>query len=63
MGGIAITSWAERYPERVAERAAAVALINTTTGDLLRHVDFLPVPSPLAERPGDDGGHAAQDVR
>lgn len=47
MGGIAITSWAERYPERVAERAAAVALINTTTGDLLRHVDFLPVPSPF----------------
>ncbi len=38
MGGIAITSWSERYPRRVAERADAVALINTTTGDLLRHV-------------------------
>jgi pimeloyl-ACP methyl ester carboxylesterase len=49
MGGIAITSWAERYPRRVAERADAVALINTTTGDLLRNVQFLPVPSQLAD--------------
>ena len=47
MGGIAITSWAERYPRRVAERADAVALINTTTGDLLRHVKLMPVPPPL----------------
>lgn len=44
MGGIAITSWAERHPHRVAQRADAVALINTTTGDLLRNVKFLPVP-------------------
>jgi pimeloyl-ACP methyl ester carboxylesterase len=49
MGGIAITSWAERYPARVPERADAVALINTTTGDLLRHVQLLPVPAPLAD--------------
>jgi pimeloyl-ACP methyl ester carboxylesterase len=48
MGGIAITSWAERYPEQVTQRAAAVALSNTTTGDLLRHVQFLPVPPQLA---------------
>lgn len=48
MGGIAITSWAERYPEQVPERAAAVALINTTTGDLLRNVQLLPVPAALA---------------
>ncbi|GAC1408423.1 MAG: alpha/beta hydrolase [Mycobacterium sp.] len=48
MGGIAITSWAERYPDRVPQRADAVALINTTTGDLLRHVQFIPVPAPLA---------------
>ncbi|BBY43651.1 alpha/beta fold hydrolase [Mycolicibacterium celeriflavum] len=48
MGGIAITSWAERYAERVTERADAVALINTTTGDLLRNVQLLPVPAPLA---------------
>jgi pimeloyl-ACP methyl ester carboxylesterase len=47
MGGIAISSWAERYPDRVSQRADAVALINTTTGDLLRHVQFLPVPRPL----------------
>src|SRR6478609_8867357 len=40
---------AERYPERVPERADAVALINTTTGDLLRHVQLLPVPAPLAD--------------
>jgi pimeloyl-ACP methyl ester carboxylesterase len=49
MGGIAITSWAERYPNRVPQRADAVALINTTTGDLLRHVQFLPVPPPFAD--------------
>jgi pimeloyl-ACP methyl ester carboxylesterase len=49
MGGIAITSWADRYPERVPQRADAVALINTTTGDLLRNVKFLPVPPPLAD--------------
>ncbi|MGE2721002.1 alpha/beta fold hydrolase [Mycolicibacterium celeriflavum] len=48
MGGIAITSWAERYAERVTERADAVALINTTTGDLLRNVQLLPVPAALA---------------
>ena len=49
MGGIAITSWAERHPDQVAQRAAAVALINTTTGDLLRHINLLPVPASLAE--------------
>ena len=49
MGGIAITSWAERYPERVQQRADAVALINTTTGDLLRNVQLLPVPQQLAD--------------
>lgn len=48
MGGIAITSWAERYPERVPQFADAVGLINTTTGDLLRHVQFLRVPPQLA---------------
>jgi pimeloyl-ACP methyl ester carboxylesterase len=48
MGGIAITSWARRYPERVTRRAAAVALINTTTGDLLRDVRLLPVPERLS---------------
>jgi pimeloyl-ACP methyl ester carboxylesterase len=49
MGGIAITSWSERYPRRVTERADAVALINTTTGDLLRHVKLVPVPQTLTE--------------
>ena len=47
MGGIAISSWSERYPRRVRERADAVALINTTTGDLLRHVQLMPVPASL----------------
>lgn len=47
MGGIAITTWAQRYPERVKSRADAVALINTTTGDLLRDVQMLQVPSVL----------------
>ena len=47
MGGIAIASWSERYPRRVTERADAVALINTTTGDLLCHVKLAAVPRPL----------------
>jgi pimeloyl-ACP methyl ester carboxylesterase len=49
MGGIAISSWSERLPHRVAERADAVALINTTTGDLLRNINLLPVPPQLAD--------------
>lgn len=47
MGGIAISSWSQRYPQRVRQCADAVALINTTTGDLLRSVNFLPVPPAL----------------
>ena len=48
---------------RVPERADAVALINTTTGDLLRHVQLLPVPAPLADAQGAYGGDPAEDVR
>jgi pimeloyl-ACP methyl ester carboxylesterase len=48
MGGIAITSWARRYPDAVPRRADAVALINTTTGDLLRELNLLHVPEALA---------------
>lgn len=44
MGGIAISAWADRFGDRVAERARAVALINTTTGDLLDKIQLLPVP-------------------
>jgi pimeloyl-ACP methyl ester carboxylesterase len=47
MGGIAISSWSQRYPDRVRDCAAAVALINTTTGDLLRDVQLAQVPAPL----------------
>ncbi|MEV6219537.1 alpha/beta hydrolase [Nocardia sp. NPDC051833] len=45
LGGIAILAWARRFPAHVAARAGAVALINTTPGDVLRHVDFLPFPA------------------
>ena len=48
MGGIAISSWSQRYPLRVRQCADAVALINTTTGDLLRNVNLVPVPPALA---------------
>lgn len=48
MGGMAITAWAERYPDRVSRRADAVALINTSTGDVVQNVRFLPMPPPLA---------------
>jgi len=48
MGGIAISSWADRHRDSVAQRADAVALINTTTGDLLEEIKLLRVPSLLA---------------
>ncbi len=48
MGGIAVAAWSDRYRHKIRRRAAAVALINTTTGDLLREVRVLPVPQPLA---------------
>lgn len=48
MGGIAIAAWSDRYRHKVAYRVDGVALINTTTGDLLREVNFLPLPAPLA---------------
>ncbi|TGD87151.1 alpha/beta hydrolase [Mycolicibacterium sp. CH28] len=48
MGGIAISSWSDRYRHRVAHRADAVALINTTTGDLLDEINLLRVPPMLA---------------
>lgn len=47
MGGIAISSWSDRYRHKVEQRADAVALINTSTGDLLQHVDLFRVPPPL----------------
>ncbi len=48
MGGIAISSWAERHPDKVRQRADAVAFINTTTGELLENIRLLPVPPALA---------------
>jgi pimeloyl-ACP methyl ester carboxylesterase len=47
MGGIAIAAWSTHYRDRVRRRADAVALINTTTGDLVREVKLLSVPREL----------------
>ena len=44
MGGITIAAWSQHYRDKVRQRADAVALINTTTGDLLREVKLLSVP-------------------
>jgi pimeloyl-ACP methyl ester carboxylesterase len=48
MGGITIAAWSERYRDQVRRRADAVALLNTTTGDLLDKVKFLSVPRELS---------------
>lgn len=48
MGGITIAAWSQRYRHKVSRRADAVAMINTTTGDLVSNVRFLPVPKGLA---------------
>lgn len=48
MGGVAIAAWSDRYRHKVEARVDAVALINTTTGDLLRKVTVLPTPALFA---------------
>ncbi|BBY22071.1 non-heme haloperoxidase Hpx [Mycobacterium stomatepiae] len=48
MGGITIAAWSARYRYKVHRRADAVALINTTTGDLVRQVRLLSVPGQLS---------------
>ncbi|BBX74500.1 alpha/beta hydrolase [Mycobacterium shinjukuense] len=48
MGGITIAAWSHRFRHKVTRRADAVALINTTTGDLVRKVKLLPVPRELS---------------
>lgn len=48
MGGMTIAAWSDCYRDKVHRRADAVALINTTTGDLVRKVELLPVPRELA---------------
>ncbi|MCV7315677.1 alpha/beta hydrolase [Mycolicibacillus parakoreensis] len=48
LGGITISAWAKRYPHRVERVADAVALINTTTGELVDHIDLLPFPRRFA---------------
>ena len=48
MGGITIAAWSDRYRDKVRHRADAVALINTTTGDLVRQVKLLMVPGQLS---------------
>lgn len=48
MGGMAIAAWSDLYRHRLPARVDAVALVNTTTGDLLREVQLLSVPGPLA---------------
>lgn len=47
MGGIAISAWSDRYRDRVQQRVDAVALINTTHGNLLDKIQLLPVPGIL----------------
>jgi pimeloyl-ACP methyl ester carboxylesterase len=48
MGGITIAAWSAHYRDRVRRRADAVALINTTTGDLVRKVKLFSVPRELS---------------
>ncbi len=48
MGGIAIAAWSARYRHKVHRRADAVALINTTTGDLVGKVKLLSLPRELS---------------
>ena len=47
MGGIAISAWSDRFRDRVRQRVDAVALINTTHGNLLDRIRLLPMPGVL----------------
>lgn len=47
MGGIAISAWSDRFRDRVEQRVDAVALINTTHGNLLDKIQLLRVPGVL----------------
>lgn len=44
MGGITIAAWSDHYRDKVTARAAAVAMVNTTVGDVLSQVKLLRVP-------------------
>ena len=57
MGGIAIEAWSDRYRHRVEQRVDAAALINTTTGDIVRQVQMFRLPAALA------GARAAAGTR
>jgi pimeloyl-ACP methyl ester carboxylesterase len=48
MGGIAIGAWSHRFRDKVDQRADGVAMINTTTGDIIRQVKFLTMRGPLS---------------
>jgi len=47
LGGIAVMAWGARYPGDVAERVRAIALVNTTPGEILDNVRFLRGPEQL----------------
>ena len=47
MGGIAISAWSDRFRDRVEQRVDAVALINTTHGNLLDKIQLLRMPGLL----------------
>jgi len=47
MGGIAISAWSDRFRDRVEQRVDAVALINTTHGNLLDKIQLLRMPGML----------------
>jgi pimeloyl-ACP methyl ester carboxylesterase len=54
MGGMTLQAWAARYPEQVPRRAAAVVLLNTTSGNVMDDSDVLPMlnkPLTIASRP------------
>jgi pimeloyl-ACP methyl ester carboxylesterase len=48
MGAITIAAWSTRYRHKVNRRADAVALINTTSGNLVGQVKLLSVPRELS---------------
>lgn len=47
LGGIAVMAWANRYPDDITARARAVALVNTTPGEILDNLQFLRGPRRL----------------
>ncbi len=51
MGGMTIMSWAQQFPDRVAQIASSVVLVSTAAADVVQNIDVLPQVFPRYTTP------------